>query len=137
MPTPRGVAEEPKKAAVPAKVSYYKQIRPIFQAHCQGCHQPAKAGGGYVMTAFDRLLAGGDERDGRSCRASRTRATSSSRSRREDGKAEMPKDKPPLRRGRDRADPPLDRRRAPSTTRRPTPGNATTRSIRPSTPGRR
>ena len=27
-----------------APVSYYKQIRPIFQAHCQGCHQPAKAG---------------------------------------------------------------------------------------------
>ena len=42
------------------KVSYDKQIRPIFQAHCQGCHQPAKAGGGYVMTAFDRLLKGGD-----------------------------------------------------------------------------
>ncbi|HEY4408323.1 MAG TPA: alpha-amylase family glycosyl hydrolase, partial [Acidimicrobiia bacterium] len=37
---------------------YYKQIRPIFQAQCQGCHQPSKAGGGYVMTAFDRLLAG-------------------------------------------------------------------------------
>ncbi|MEL0075282.1 MAG: hypothetical protein VW708_04060, partial [Ilumatobacter sp.] len=23
-------------------VSYYHQIRPLFQAHCQGCHQPAK-----------------------------------------------------------------------------------------------
>ena len=32
-------------------VSYYKQIRPIFQAHCQGCHQPAKSSGAYVMTA--------------------------------------------------------------------------------------
>jgi WD40 repeat protein len=41
-------------------VSYYKQIRPIFQAHCQGCHQPAKAKGDYVMTAFDKLLAGGE-----------------------------------------------------------------------------
>ena len=46
------------------KVSYDKQVRPIFQAHCQGCHQPAKAGGGYVMTAFDRLLAGGESKDG-------------------------------------------------------------------------
>ena len=46
-------AEDPKdkpKAAPVAKVSYDKQVRPIFQAHCQGCHQPAKAGGGYVMT---------------------------------------------------------------------------------------
>ena len=42
------------------KVSYDKQIRPILQAHCQGCHQPAKAGGGYVMTAFDRMLKGGE-----------------------------------------------------------------------------
>ena len=24
------------------KVSYYKDVRPIFQQHCQGCHQPAK-----------------------------------------------------------------------------------------------
>ena len=54
-------ADEPKKAS-PAgkanavkeqKVSYDKQIRPILQAQCQGCHQPAKAGGGYVMTSFD------------------------------------------------------------------------------------
>src|SRR5687768_5570905 len=41
-------------------VSYYKQIRPIFQAHCQGCHQPAKAKGDYVMTDFARLLRGGE-----------------------------------------------------------------------------
>lgn len=41
-------------------VSYYEQIRPIFQANCQGCHQPAKAKGGYVMTDFARLLEGGD-----------------------------------------------------------------------------
>src|SRR5262249_50381347 len=48
------------KPAAPAKVSYYQQVRPIFQAHCQGCHQPAKARGEYVMTAFDKLLAGGE-----------------------------------------------------------------------------
>ena len=45
------------------KVSYDKQIRPILQAHCQGCHQPAKAGGGYVMTSFDRMLKGGESGD--------------------------------------------------------------------------
>jgi mono/diheme cytochrome c family protein len=47
-------------ARAPGAVSYYTQVRPIFQARCQGCHQPAKAGGDYVMTAFDRLVAGGE-----------------------------------------------------------------------------
>ena len=42
-------------------VSYYHQIRPLFQANCQGCHQPAKDKGGYVMTDFKSLLAGGDD----------------------------------------------------------------------------
>lgn len=58
-------ADEPKKtqAGATIKVSYDKQIRPIFQARCQGCHQPAKAGGGYVMTAFDRMVKGGDSAD--------------------------------------------------------------------------
>jgi hypothetical protein len=35
-------------------------LRPVFQQHCNGCHQPAKAGGGYVMTAFDRMFKGGE-----------------------------------------------------------------------------
>ncbi len=48
-------------AAEPGKpVSYFKHIRPIFQAHCQGCHQPAKAKGEYIMTDFAKLLAGGE-----------------------------------------------------------------------------
>ncbi|MFN4259901.1 MAG: DUF1549 domain-containing protein [Gemmataceae bacterium] len=42
-----------------ANVSYYQHIRPIFQAHCQGCHQPAKDRGDYIMTDFAKLLAGG------------------------------------------------------------------------------
>lgn len=41
-------------------VSFYKQIRPIFQANCQGCHQPAKSHGRYVMTDFTKMLAGGE-----------------------------------------------------------------------------
>jgi WD40 repeat protein/mono/diheme cytochrome c family protein len=54
-------AQPPAKPAdAPARVSYYKQVRPIFQANCQGCHQPAKAGGRYVMTALDKLRAGGE-----------------------------------------------------------------------------
>ena len=74
-------AEDPKdkdkaKAAPAAKVSYDKQVRPIFQAHCQGCHQPAKAGrrlrdDGVRPAARRRRVEGGGDRR----RASRTRAT--------------------------------------------------------------
>jgi WD40 repeat protein len=41
-------------------VSYYRDIRPIFVQNCQGCHQPAKASGGYAMTSYDALLKKGD-----------------------------------------------------------------------------
>jgi len=37
------------------KVSFYRDIRPIFQTHCHGCHQPAKQGGDYVMTSYAQL----------------------------------------------------------------------------------
>jgi len=49
-------------AADPVKdsISFDKQVRLIFQTHCQGCHQPSKAGGQYVMTVFDRLIQGGE-----------------------------------------------------------------------------
>src|SRR4051812_11594051 len=49
--------DEKKEAKEPAKVvSYYKDVRPVFQQHCQGCHQPAKAEGGYVMTSHADLF---------------------------------------------------------------------------------
>src|SRR5262249_11196880 len=41
-------------------VSYYRQVRPLFQQHCQGCHQPAKPMGGFVMTEYAELLKKGD-----------------------------------------------------------------------------
>ncbi|MCA9044933.1 MAG: DUF1549 domain-containing protein, partial [Planctomycetaceae bacterium] len=41
-------------------VSYHKDIRPIFQAHCQGCHQPAKPSGEYVMTSFAAVIKAGE-----------------------------------------------------------------------------
>ena len=46
--------------ALPESVSYYEHIRPVFQAKCQGCHQPAKAKGDYVMTDVVKLIAGGE-----------------------------------------------------------------------------
>ena len=50
----------PLLAADPVKVSYYKEIRPIFQQQCQGCHQPAKSLGGFVMTSHADLFKKGD-----------------------------------------------------------------------------
>src|SRR5260370_42693341 len=50
------VAAEP----VATQVSYYREIRPIFVQNCQGCHQPAKASGSYVMTSHAALLKKGD-----------------------------------------------------------------------------
>src|SRR3954453_6139878 len=51
-------ADAPKKDDAP--VSYYREVRPVFQQHCQGCHQPAKPQGGYVMTEHADLLKAGD-----------------------------------------------------------------------------
>ena len=97
-------ADEPKKdkpgaGSIP-KVSYDKQIRPMFQAKCQGCHQPAKAGGGYVMTAFDRLLKGGESDDqaivaGKPAESHLVEQITPDK----DGKAEMPQNKPALSAG--------------------------------------
>ncbi len=56
----RAADETPAQQAEEQRVSFYKQIRPIFQANCQGCHQPAKSGGEYVMTTFEQLLLGGE-----------------------------------------------------------------------------
>ena len=57
-------AAPPKKVEVidpNAPISFYKQVRPIFQGQCQGCHQPAKAKGGYIMTEFAAMLKGGKD----------------------------------------------------------------------------
>jgi WD40 repeat protein/mono/diheme cytochrome c family protein len=44
----------------PEQVSYYKHVRPLFQQHCQGCHQPAKPLGGFIMTDYAELLKKGN-----------------------------------------------------------------------------
>ncbi len=51
-------AAEADKA--PIKVSYAKQVQPLLQANCYGCHQPAKANGGYQATTYHKLFQGGD-----------------------------------------------------------------------------
>jgi WD40 repeat protein/mono/diheme cytochrome c family protein len=83
-----------------APVSYFKKIRPLFQANCQGCHQPAKAKGGYVMTDFARLVAGGDDAEESGKKAIVPGKPDEShlvqQITQKDGQAEMPPKKPPL-----------------------------------------
>ena len=90
---PERLQAEEKPAA---PVSYYKDIRPIFQARCQGCHQPAKASGAYVMTAFETLTKGGESGEaavlpGKPDESSLVKLITPA-----DGKAAMPKDGKPL-----------------------------------------
>lgn len=77
-------------------VSYYEQIRPIFQAHCQGCHQPAKSSGGYIMTDFQAMLAGGELGLAAVVPGDPDASYLMEQITPVDGYAEMPKDKPPL-----------------------------------------
>lgn len=44
-----------------AESSYFRQIRPILQRSCQGCHQPAMKSGGLDLTAYESLAAGGSK----------------------------------------------------------------------------
>ena len=77
-------------------VSYFKQIRPIFQSHCQGCHQPAKRGGEYVMTVFEKLLGGGESEEAAVVPGKPSESYLLSQITPVDGEAEMPKGKDPL-----------------------------------------
>jgi WD40 repeat protein/mono/diheme cytochrome c family protein len=100
-----GVASHALYAAAPPKaevvdpnapISYWKQIRPIFQASCQGCHQPARDKGGYVMTNFAHLLAGGDSGEKAVIPGKPEASALVAAITPKDGEADMPKDKAPL-----------------------------------------
>ena len=111
------MAIDPKKP-----VSFHKHIRPIFEANCQGCHQPAKDKGGYVMTDFRRLLGAGDSGkvavEPKKPEASHLVEQITPKN----GEAEMPKGKPPL------SQPEIDliRRWISEGARNDTPANAVT-----------
>ena len=79
-----------------ATVSFYKDIRPIFQAQCQGCHQPAKAGGAFVMTEFAKLVRGGESGSKAIVPGKPAESYLIEQITPKSGKAEMPREKPPL-----------------------------------------
>lgn len=57
------VLAESKPEKAPGTVSFHDDVRPLLQKHCQGCHQPARAGGKLILTAHDELMRGGRSQD--------------------------------------------------------------------------
>lgn len=95
-PSPGLAAEVSAPSKVVAAVSYYRDVLPILQARCHGCHQPAKASGGFTMTDFAGLLRGGDSklaaiRPGKPTESHLLELVTPS-----EGIAEMPRDQQPL-----------------------------------------
>ncbi|QDU27974.1 WD domain, G-beta repeat [Anatilimnocola aggregata] len=86
-----------EEAPAKTEVSYFKQVLPIFRAkNCTGCHQPAKQGGDYVMTDFAALLKGGESGDAAVVPGQPSKSHLLAQITPKDGKADMPKDAPPL-----------------------------------------
>ncbi|MDZ4850408.1 MAG: DUF1549 domain-containing protein [Pirellulaceae bacterium] len=78
-------------------VSFQRDILPIFRANCFGCHQGALKQGDYRMTDFAAMIRGGESTEP----AIVPNKSSESHLLQEitpvDGKAEMPKKRPPLK----------------------------------------
>ena len=58
--TAPGPRRLPREGKAGGKTSFSKQVQPLLQANCYGCHQPAKAKGDYQMTTLPGLLRGGE-----------------------------------------------------------------------------
>ena len=39
-------------------VSFFRDVRPILQEHCQGCHQPAKLKGDLSLVSYADMMRG-------------------------------------------------------------------------------
>lgn len=51
--------QESDEKKPPAEASYFRDVWPIMQRRCQGCHQPALKRGNLDLTHYGGLLAGG------------------------------------------------------------------------------
>src|SRR6185295_8749768 len=58
---PSGItaAEDSGKKDTSEPVSYFKQIRPVLQRQCQGCHQPATKQADLILTSYESFKTGG------------------------------------------------------------------------------
>ncbi len=89
-------AADAPPASDPKPISFYKQVRPILQANCVGCHQPAKAKGDFVMTDFQRLFTPGESGKPPIVAGRPDESFLLTQVTPKDGKAEMPRNRPPL-----------------------------------------
>jgi mono/diheme cytochrome c family protein len=89
-------AADPAPDPVSGKVSYYKDVRPIFQQHCQGCHQPAKPQGEYVLTEYAALMQPGDSGEAPVVPGKPEKSYLFQLVQPRSGKAEMPQGRDPL-----------------------------------------
>lgn len=84
-------------APVADQVSYFKQVLPILRTkNCTGCHQQAKRGGEYVMTEFASLIKGGESGSPAIVPGNPKGSYLIEQITPVAGKAEMPKEAPPL-----------------------------------------
>jgi WD40 repeat protein/mono/diheme cytochrome c family protein len=91
-------AQEKKDEKKPdGPVSFYKDIRPILQASCHGCHQPARPNGKYEMTTYANLIKGGETEEIAVVPGDPAKSNLVSQIEVLGGKAAMPKDKPALK----------------------------------------
>src|SRR5262245_28305690 len=91
----------PARSAEPSneagQTSFFKDVLPILrQKNCTGCHQPAKRGGEYVMTEFAALVKGGESGSAAVVPGKPDKSYLTEKITPAGGKAEMPKDAPPL-----------------------------------------
>lgn len=88
--------ESPPETAANEPVSFFRQVRPILQEHCQGCHQPAKRGGDYVLTDFASLMKAGESGEAAIVAHNPDASHLLAQVVPTDGAALMPKNAPPL-----------------------------------------
>ncbi len=89
-------ADPPAQPDSAAPISFFRDIRPILQANCQGCHQPAKPQGQLILTSHAALLKAGESGEHAIVPGKPEASHLLAQVTPKDGKAEMPKDKDPL-----------------------------------------
>jgi len=91
-----GLSPLAAQEATAEPISYFRSVLPILQEHCHGCHQPAKSEGAFVMTEFERLVAGGESGEAAIVPGEPERSRLVAVITPHDGAAEMPPERPPL-----------------------------------------
>jgi len=56
---PVAAQNQPAAAQADTRISYFRQIRPVLQRQCQGCHQPASKQADLLLTSYEGFRTGG------------------------------------------------------------------------------